>query len=199
MNGGSQRKGIGDHLVSCRCVDRVGELFELTREECQFAYRQSTIQANQWLVLDATFRLEFGNAVEIRREMLKILQERRKKFPLKEPNCGSVFVSDPAMYAQWGPPGAVIERCGLKGRRQGGAEISQRHANFIVNRNGGTAEDILFLIRLIRETAMEQLGCQLNCEVRYVAEDGSVEPAHEVFTSSTMPIITASEKVNADE
>jgi len=184
MNGGSMRKGIGDHLISCKCIDSNGQQFELNRDQCGFAYRESLIQKNGWIVTEACFELEFGQAAQIRSAMLRILRERRKKFPLKQPNCGSVFVSNPKMYETWGPPGAVIERCGFKGFTIGGAQVSMNHANFIVNTGTATANDILNVIFEIKQAAKSRLGCDLDCEVRYVTANAKVLPAHQMFNGN---------------
>ncbi len=180
MNGGSQRRGIGENIKLVTCVDRAGRLFELNREQCGFSYRQSEIQQHHWTVLDAQLEFIRGDRKSICREMRTILASRRKKFPLKLPNCGSVFVSDPAMYEAFGPPGSIIERCGLKGTRYGGAQISHHHANFIVNLGNAKATDVLHLIELIRNTAKASQACDLQCEVRFVSPDCSIEPAHHV-------------------
>lgn len=180
MNGGSQRKSIGDHITQVTCLDRTGEVFQLARDECGFAYRKSTMQGEGWIVLEAYFQMEKGDPKKIRREMCEILASRRKKFPQKLPNCGSVFVSDPAMYKDYGPPGAVIEQCGLKGYQIGGAQISPLHANFFVNTGRASASDMLSLIHLARGKVSELTGCELNCEVRFIHPDCKIEPAHRV-------------------
>jgi UDP-N-acetylmuramate dehydrogenase len=111
--------------------------------------------------------------------MLADLRERRGKFPRKgEPNCGSVFLSTAEMHATVGPPGRIIEEAGLKGARIGGAEISCRHANFIINRGGATCRDVLALIDLVRRTVRERISFDMRCEVRYVLPDGEMVPAH---------------------
>jgi UDP-N-acetylmuramate dehydrogenase len=110
--------------------------------------------------------------------MLDDLRERRRKFPRKEPNCGSVFLSTSEMHASVGPPGKVIEDAGLKGTRIGNAEVSSQHANFIVNRNGATSNDVLSLIAHIRQVVNERIGFELCCEVRYVSPAGKIMPAH---------------------
>jgi UDP-N-acetylmuramate dehydrogenase len=110
--------------------------------------------------------------------MLADLKTRRHKFPRKLPNCGSVFLSTAIMHASVGPPGKIIENAGLKGTRMGQAEVSTQHANFIVNRGGATAVDVLALIRLIRKTIREEIGFELDCEVRYVNPQGKICPAH---------------------
>src|SRR5690606_33120726 len=129
MNGGSQRKGIGDHVVEVNTVTRAGERKSYTREQCLFQYRASVFQRVDEIITGARFEFEYGDPQSIRRELLTILRSRRAKFPQKQPNCGSVFVSNPAMYADYGPPGKVIEACGLKGVVQGHAQISPLHAN----------------------------------------------------------------------
>lgn len=179
MNGGSQRKGIGDHLVSATALDLDGTLHTYDRAQCGFAYRTSVFQQNHQIITEAEFEYETArDAKAVRREMKHILEDRRRKFPQKLPNCGSVFVSNPALYASVGPPGAVIEKCGLKGTARGGAEISHLHANFIVNRGGATTADVLYLIDLIRTRVQQETGCDLEAEAKYVDTLGRFSPAH---------------------
>lgn len=178
MNGGSQRKGIGEHVVRVKSVTATGQSRTYTQEQCQFSYRHSVFLENKEVISEVQLDLLPGCAREIKREMLQILRSRSKKFPRKLPNCGSVFVSDPAMYADYGPPGAVIERCGLKGTVQGGAQISPLHANFIVNRGDATARDILSLIFLARSRVQSETGYAMKAEALYVEPDGSMVPAH---------------------
>lgn len=183
MNGGSQRKGIGDHIKTVRTLTADGvEKFYL-REDCQFRYRASIFQEANEIITEATFEFRKGDPGTIRRELLNILRSRKNKFPQKLPNCGSVFVSDPAMYDQYGPPGKVIEFCGLKGLKQGGAQISPLHANFIVNNGAATAFDILYLINLIRERVKQSTGYAMKSEAIYVGSNGKLEPAHVRATS----------------
>jgi UDP-N-acetylmuramate dehydrogenase len=110
--------------------------------------------------------------------MLTDLRERRRKFPLRLPNCGSVFLSTAAMHASVGPPGRIIEEHGLKGLRVGKAKVSRRHGNFIVNCGGASACDVLTLITAIREHVRNAIGFELDCEVRYVTPAGEIVPAH---------------------
>lgn len=179
MNGGSQRKSIGSHLVEVTGVTRAGEAFRRAQAECAFRYRGSLLQDEGLIILEAKFKLESGDPHAIRREILAILVERRRKFPRKLPQCGSVFLSDPAMYERVGPPGSAIERVGLKGRRIGDAQISPLHANFFVNLGAATSADMLRLIQLARETVHAATGFLMNCEVRHVSPDGRVRPAHD--------------------
>lgn len=179
MNGGSQRKGVGLNVKSVLCADEAGGLFTLDQAACGFAYRTSTLQTRRAVVLEADLEFTPGDPSEIRREMIAIMASRRAKFPKNLPNCGSTFLSDPAMYASVGPPGKAIEDAGLKGTRRHGAQISPLHANFLVNTGGATSDDILFLIALIRRTVHERTGYLMDCEVRHVSPDGRIRPAHE--------------------
>ena len=178
MNGGSQRHGIGENVVSVTIVDREGRQQKLSRDECQFSYRRSTLQGLDCVVVDVELRCPVGDRGVIRREMLADLKNRRSKFPRKQPNCGSVFLSTTEMHATVGPPGKIIEDAGLKGLRVGNAEISQQHANFIVNLGGASSVDVLTLIKQVRQKVQNQIGFDLDCEVRYVDSLGNIAPAH---------------------
>ena len=136
MNGGSHRQNIGELVERVTLVSREGEIEELGAAECDFSYRHSALQRSGGVVVTVELRCLPGDRFAIRKAMLADLRERRGKFPLRFPNCGSVFLSTAAMHASVGPPGRIIEECGLKGLRVGGAEVSPRHANFIVNRGG---------------------------------------------------------------
>ncbi|MBE0597966.1 MAG: UDP-N-acetylmuramate dehydrogenase [Desulfuromonadales bacterium] len=187
MNGGSQRQAIGDHVRRVRVVDREGELKTLERQDCAFAYRHSALQESGVTVIGVELQCPTGDPRQIRREMLADLRERRRKFPRKEPNCGSVFLSTAEMHASVGPPGRIIEAAGLKGLRVGGAEVSRRHANFIVNRGGATSRQVLTLIAQIRRTIREQIGFDLHCEVRYVTAQGELMPADRATDGGPIP------------
>jgi len=178
MNGGSQRKGIGDNVRRVWIVDREGALVELGRDACAFSYRHSALQGTGAVVVKVELACERQPPQRIRQLMLEDLRERRRKFPRKVPNCGSVFLSTAEMHASVGPPGKIIEDAGLKGLRIGKAEVSEQHANFIVNRNGATSKDVLSLIASIRQTVHERIGFELCCEVRYVSSAGQIMPAH---------------------
>ena len=179
MNGGSQRKGIGENVRRVWIVDQEGKQLELNREECAFAYRQSALQGTGAVVVKAELECERQRSQRIRQLMLEDLRERRRKFPRKQPNCGSVFLSTSEMHASVGPPGKVIEDSGLKGTRIGTAEVSHQHANFIVNLGGATSKDVLSLIAYIRKVVNERIGFDLCCEVRYVSPAGKIIPAHQ--------------------
>ncbi len=178
MNGGSQRKGIGDNVSRVWIVDREGALVELSQADCNFSYRKSALQGTGAVVVKVELVCDRDKPAVIRRSMLKDLRERRSKFPRKEPNCGSVFLSTTEMHASVGPPGKIIEDAGLKGTRLGNAEVSRQHANFIVNLGGASSRDILGLVAHIRKVVAKQIDFELCCEVRYVSTTGKIMPAH---------------------
>lgn len=178
MNGGSQRRSIGEHVRSVDVVGVDGTLRRLTHEQCGFAYRSSAIQQLEVAVVQVEFQFERGDSAALRRQALGILAQRRRKFPLKQPNAGSVFLSEPELYERHGPPGKVIEAVGLKGMRRGDAMVSHRHANFIVNLGQARSKDVLQLIGLVRSRVHSATGFWLSCEVRHVSPDGRLRPAH---------------------
>lgn len=183
MNGGSQRKGIGTHVHAVTVVRPDGTVARLEHGVLDYAYRRSALQGSGNIVTGVELELAPGDPGAIRREMVAILAARRAKFPKNLPNCGSTFLSDPAMYERVGPPGQAIEAAGLKGLAIGGAQVSPLHANFIVNRGGARAEEVLALVALIRETVREHTGFAMDCEVRYLTETGEEHPLH-VFTDA---------------
>ena len=180
MNGGSQRRGIGENVVWVESVDAWGKIHRLSQAECGFDYRRSKFQTSDQVVTRACLRFEPGNRREIRAKMLSILADRRRKFPRKQPNCGSVFKSNPAHYSDYGPPGKIIENLGFKGRRRGDALVSPHHANFIVNSGAATARDVIGLIRDISNAVLQNTGHLMETEVIFVTPDGRMIPADQV-------------------
>ncbi len=178
MNGGMYRKGISEQLVEATVVRHDATIVTLSHEDCAFAYRSSRLQKDNGVVVAATFQYTRGNTAEMRREMLTTLRDRNRKFPRKRPNCGSVFLNNPEMYAVVGPPGKVLEDTGLKGERCGGAEISRMHANFIINTGDATSADVLRLIAKIRAAVYARTGYYLECEVRHLPPTGTMQQAH---------------------
>lgn len=175
MNGGSLRRSISENIVYVDSIDTKGRVVRRSRSDCKFSYRKSVFQTNNEMVVEVALDLDHSiRASEIRRTMLSILKDRRLKFPRSLPNCGSVFVSDPAMYEEFGPPGKVIENCGLKGLKIGEMQVSSVHSNFIVNLGKGSAEDALQLIEHVKRTVMNETGYLMDVEARYVDEDGRI-------------------------
>lgn len=178
MNGGSLRQSIGDMTKRVWALDEGCNVIEMSAEDCKFSYRSSVFQHRNLIILRAHLRGTLGDPREIRRRMLDVLAERRHKFPLKQPNCGSVFTNKPEIYEAAGPPGKIIQDAGLKGFRVGDVMVSPVHANFIVNLGCGTSKDVFELISKIRSIIYDRIGYWLECEVRYVTPDGDIAPLH---------------------
>ncbi len=138
--------------------------------EHRFGTRTSVYADNdRYVILGATFGLFEGDKEEIDRTLADYRDRRQRTQPLELPNAGSVFRHPVGHFA-----GKLIEDCGLKGTRIGGAEVSRKHAGFIVNRGGATARDVLSLIALIRDCVMRETGIHLECELRQLCEDGHI-------------------------
>ena len=136
----------------------------LTLTDHGFGYRKSVYMNNNDLVcLGATFSLKEGSTEEIRAEMRRLGEERRKKQPLEYPSAGSYFKRPEGDFA-----GRLIEICGLKGERVGGAAVSEKHAGFIVNLGGATFDDVMRLEERVRETVFNQTGVMLHREVEVI-------------------------------
>nr|WP_319393024.1 UDP-N-acetylmuramate dehydrogenase [uncultured Desulfobacter sp.] len=182
MNGGSMQQSISNNIEHVITVDKEGNLKTRKKDTCQFGYRKSAFQKLDSVIVKIRLVCRHKEPCVIRRDMLKILKSRREKFPFGQPNCGSVFVSNPEMYTTIGPPGAVIEKCGLKGFCIGGAQIPLIHANFIVNNGSAKSKDVMDVIRHTRSTVYDRTGHWLNCEVRYVTPTCQVCPIHDILS-----------------
>jgi len=183
MNGGSQRRGIGENVTSVDLIGRDGIFRRVEHAELEFSYRRSALQAGHDIVISARFRFEPSSRDLLRREAITILASRRAKFPRVRANCGSVFVSDPALYNLIGSPGMAIEKAGLKGASIGEAQLSPEHANFIVNNGSARSRDVLALVKLARSRVEALTGIAMDAEVRHLAPDGTIRPAHDVPAS----------------
>ena len=165
MNGGSQRKNIGELIESVTVYTPEGNLRTDLASECGFGYRKSRYQDSGDIVLSATLNFECKRPYpEQRMEMLKIMCERNRKFPRKLPSCGSVFKSSPELFDAYGPPGKVIEDLGFKGKVRGCIQVSSAHANFIVNLGSGSSHDVLAMVREIHDTVLAKTGISMQPE-----------------------------------
>ena len=163
MNAGAHGGETWERVESVRTIDRSGEIHQRAPAEYSVGYRSVTGPANEWF-LEATFRFEPGVTASM--DAMKAMLERRKATqPLGLPSCGSVFRNPQGDHAA-----RLIEAAGLKGHRIGGAEVSPKHANFIINTGDATATDIEELIEHVRQTVIEVHGVELKHEVRIVGE-----------------------------
>jgi UDP-N-acetylmuramate dehydrogenase len=163
MNAGAYGGETWERVESVRTIDRSGAIHERAPGEYTVGYRSVSGPSNEWFI---EANLRFDAAVEPSKEaMNEMLERRRRTQPLGLPSCGSVFRNPPGDHAA-----RLIEAAGLKGFSIGGAEVSEKHANFIINRGDATATDIEELIEHVRQTVIEQHGIELVHEVRIVGE-----------------------------
>lgn len=139
---------------------------EARGEELCFGYRKSRYTGGEDIITAVEFTLQPGDPAAIAGKMEELMARRKDKQPYDMPSAGSVF-----KRPQNGFAAALIEQCGLKGRRVGGAQVSEKHAGFIVNTGGATCQDVLGLISVIQKTVEEQTGTCLECEVRVTGEE----------------------------
>ena len=166
MNAGCYGGETWQKVVRVQVLTRSGELLERAPQEYAIGYRHAALRReSEEFFVGAWLKFEPGD-VEVARQQIKALMEKRSASqPLQLPNCGSVFRNPPGSHAA-----KLIESCGLKGKRIGGAEVSEKHANFIVNTGGATATDIENLIDEVRAAVLRQTGVELHTEVKIVGE-----------------------------
>ncbi len=166
MNAGAHAFAMSDVLVEVQILDEEQEFYRLGPEDLQFGYRRSRLQGSDWMVMGATVQLiPGGDPVQVQLETQRNLSQRLRSQPYHLPSCGSVF-RNPETY----PAGWLIEQVGLKGYRIGGAQISERHANFILNCHQATASDIYRLIQLAQEKVWQKWSILLEPEVRILGQ-----------------------------
>lgn len=163
MNAGAHGSDMSHILKEVRVMKENGEIITLQKEDLHFSYRNSMLFQTKWIVLEAAFSMKAGDKTIISKKQAELKEYRMRTQPLKEKSCGSVFTNPLPNHA-----GQLIESCGLKGYRIGGAMISDKHANFIVNVENASAEDVLALIQKAQETIKEQYGIDLHPEVKVI-------------------------------
>jgi UDP-N-acetylmuramate dehydrogenase len=185
-NAGAFGREIGDLVEKVKVLELKNsklKIKELKKKDCKFGYRESIFKKKKnWIILEAILRLKKGNKREIREKIKKILKLRREKQPLEFPSAGSVFKNVPVkdlpkkirkkfkdkIKDGFLPVGFLIDIAGLKGYRIGGAKISEKHANFIVNLGKAKAKDVLELIKLIKRKIKRKFGIELKEEIQII-------------------------------
>ncbi len=161
MNAGAYGGEMAQVLEEVTFLDEEGEVCILPASECDFGYRHSIFSNRKCLILEARFHLEPGDPATIKARMDELTARRREKQPLEFPSAGSMFKRPPGHFAA-----ALIDQCGLKGLTVGGAQVSEKHAGFVVNRGGATCADALKLVDQVKERVLAQTGVELEMEVK---------------------------------
>lgn len=174
----------GAAFMNARCygnemsdvIERIGYLDEtivyreMGRAEMEFDYKKSPFQDGKKIIITVSLRLKDGDKEAIRKTMQNNYRDRRMKGHFRYPSAGSIFLNDRSAGM---PSGALIDKAGLKGLREGGVSVAQFHGNFIINDKGGTANDVRTLIKNVRETVKKEHGITLTPEIRFLGAWGS--------------------------
>lgn len=166
MNAGAYDGEIQDIFASCDVLFADGRVVTMMKEEMAFSYRHSTLQDQHAIILSARFDLAQGDQDQIKKRMDELTELRQLKQPLEYPSCGSVFKRPVGHFT-----GKLIQDAGLQGLKWGGAQISEKHAGFIVNVDHATATDYVELIAHIQQVIKERFDVQLETEVRIIGEE----------------------------
>ncbi len=167
MNAGAYGGEIAQVLHQVNALDYDSRLTVVQNKECDFSYRHSAFSDGRRLILEALFLLTPGDPAAIKERMEGLAAQRKAKQPLEYPSAGSTFKRPPpqsdgtAVYAA-----ALIDQCGLKGLTVGGAQVSEKHAGFIINKGGATCRDILELMEEVKRRVLEETGMALEPEVK---------------------------------
>ena len=161
MNAGAYGGEMAQVLESVTFLDETGAICTLPASECGLGYRKSIFSDRKCLILEARFHLDQGDPAAIKVRMEELTAKRREKQPLEYPSAGSMFKRPPGHFAA-----ALIDQCGLKGLTVGGAQVSEKHAGFLVNRGGATCADMLTLVDRVKERVLRKTGVELELEVK---------------------------------
>lgn len=166
MNAGAYGGEMKDVVKLVKCIDRDGNIISLSNEEMNFGYRKSSVEEEGLIVLEVELELKQSVYDEIKIEMDQLNKKRITKQPLNLPSGGSTFKRPTGYYAA-----KLIEDAGLKGMKYGDAQVSDKHAGFIVNLGGATSHDVLSLVSLVKNTVVDKFGIELETEVKIIGED----------------------------
>lgn len=165
MNAGAYGGEMKDVLYEVSHIDVNGSFGKLKKEELNLSYRHSAYTDNKCVITSAVMKLQKGSHSEIKAKMDELLGKRKEKQPIEFPSAGSTFKRPTGYFA-----GALIEDCSLKGKSVGGAQVSEKHAGFIINKNKATAKDILDLVSLVQKTVYEKHRVMLEPEVKIIGK-----------------------------
>ena len=163
MNAGAYGGEMKDVLTVVRYLTAEGKVVQASAAELDLSYRHSIFEENGGCILSAQFALQPGNAADIRAKMDELMAKRADKQPLDKPSAGSTFKRPAGAFAA-----ALIDQCGLRGFRHGGAAVSDKHCGFVVNLGGATCADVLALCDEVRAIVKEKTGYELEKEIRVV-------------------------------
>lgn len=165
MNAGAYGGELKDIIDEVTYIDENNEIKTSKNDELEFGYRHSIFETGKYVILSCTMKLKKGNFEEIKAQMADYTKRRNDKQPVSMPSAGSTFKRPEGYFA-----GKLIQDCGLMGYSIGGAQVSEKHAGFVVNKGGATADNVLKLIEHIQKTVMDKFGVWLEPEVRLIGD-----------------------------
>lgn len=167
MNAGAYGGEMSQVVETVTVVELDGTVREIPVEKCEFGYRKSAFSDGKSLIWEVRFVLERGDKKTIKAKMADLAAQRKAKQPLEYPSAGSTF-KRPAPLPDGTPvyAAALIDQCGCKGLRVGGAQVSEKHAGFVINTGGATCADVLALMAEVQRRVFEQTGIQLEPEIK---------------------------------
>lgn len=163
MNAGAYDGEISNVIETAQAIDFDSNVVNFTREQMELGYRKSIFQDIDCVITKAVFKLKKGDKAEIKAKMDDLMNRRKSKQPLDYPSAGSTFKRPLGNFA-----GKLIDDCGLRGYTVGGAQVSEKHCGFVINKNNATFEDITTLIRNVQNIVFEKTGYCLECEVKII-------------------------------
>lgn len=166
MNAGAYGGEMKQVLESVELLTSEGEFITLAAQDMDLSYRHSCVFDKEYIVIGATIRLESGDQEAIKERMAELAQARREKQPLEYPSAGSTFKRPEGYFA-----GKLIQDAGLKGYTVGGAQVSEKHSGFVINKGGASAEEICFLIKQVQKKVLDAYGVFMETEVRFLGFD----------------------------
>lgn len=166
MNAGAYGKEMKDIVETVKCMDYDGNIYEKSNKDLEFEYRKSMFAKNKFIILEAKLKLQKGNAQYIKDKMLEFEQSRKQKQPLEFPSAGSTFKRGTDFITA-----KLIDDAGLKGYRVGGAMVSTKHAGFVVNENNATAQDVLNLVKHIKQEVYKKFNKKIELEIQVIGEE----------------------------
>ena len=161
MNAGAYGGEMKDVLYKCEHIDKNGDIGFLENDDLKLSYRHSAYYDNGAVITGLYLKLKKGDKSEIKEKMDDLIGRRRAKQPLEYPSAGSTFKRPEGYFA-----GALIEQCNLKGKSVGGAQVSEKHAGFVINKGGATCKDVLDLCKYCSDKVMKETGVKLEMEIR---------------------------------
>ena len=165
MNAGAYGKEIKDICIQTTCLDENNNIKILKNNEQDFSYRHSIFEDKKYIILETKLKLEKGKKEEIKGKMEELSAERKEKQPWEYPSAGSTFKRKEGVITA-----KLIDECGLKGYSIGGAEVSKKHAGFVINKGNATAKDILDLIEYIKKNVYEKFNIEIEEEIEIIGE-----------------------------